>query len=174
MSAMSDASPPEQDIDAILFDDSPPVTCRTLSVSKRAEGLSTCAKPNRRIRAFAPASLPAREAVWDTSSNVAINLTMQRRGLPVAYVVTVGNQAQMGMADIGAALLCDPRVTALGLHIEGVNDLRAYEALADTAKRLGKPVVVMKVGASDQAQQATVSHTASLAGSDAGAKTHHI
>lgn len=109
-------------------------------------------------------------AIVGQSSNVAINLTMQRRGLPVAYVVTVGNQAQMGMADIGAALLSDPRVTALGLHIEGVNDLRAYEALADTAKRLGKPVVAMKVGASDQAQQATVSHTASLAGTDAGAK----
>ncbi|WP_194095051.1 acetate--CoA ligase family protein [Marivivens aquimaris] len=104
------------------------------------------------------------------SSNVAINISMQTRGLPLAYVVTCGNQAQIGMAEIGEALLSDPRVTALGLHIEGVNDLRAYEQLARTATRLGKPVVVMKVGASDQAQLATVSHTASLAGSDAGAR----
>ena len=33
-------------------------------------------------------------AIVAQSSNVAINLTMQRRGLPVSYVVTVGNQAQ--------------------------------------------------------------------------------
>nr|WP_246212830.1 acetate--CoA ligase family protein [Marivivens donghaensis] len=104
------------------------------------------------------------------SSNVAINISMQTRGLPLAYVVTCGNQAQIGMAEIGEALLSDPRVTALGLHIEGVNDLRAYEKLAFTATQLGKPVVVMKVGSSDQAQLATVSHTASLAGSDAGAR----
>ncbi|MEC9196947.1 MAG: acetate--CoA ligase family protein [Pseudomonadota bacterium] len=109
-------------------------------------------------------------AIVGQSSNVAINLTMQVRGLPIAYVVTVGNQAQTGMAQIGEALLADPRVTALGLHIEGISDLRAYEALAATAHRLGKPVVVMKVGASEQARTATVSHTASLAGSDAGAR----
>lgn len=109
-------------------------------------------------------------AIVGQSSNVAINLTMQTRGLPLAYMVTVGNQAQTGMAEIGAALLEDPRVTALGLHIEGVSDLRGYEALAQTASRFGKPVVVLKVGASEQAQVATVSHTASLAGSDAGAR----
>lgn len=109
-------------------------------------------------------------AIVGQSSNVAINLSMQRRGLPVAYVVTAGNQAQTGMAHTGAALLRDPRVTALGLHIEGVTDLAAYESLARTATELGKPVVVLKVGRSDQARQATVSHTASLAGSDAGAR----
>jgi acyl-CoA synthetase (NDP forming) len=109
-------------------------------------------------------------ALVGQSSNVAINLTMQRRGLPLAYVATVGNQAQTGMADIGAALLSDPRVTALGLHIEGVSNLRAFEALARTAARLGKPVVVLKTGASPEAQLGTVSHTASLAGSDAGAR----
>lgn len=109
-------------------------------------------------------------AIVGQSSNVAINLTMQVRGLPIAYAVTVGNQAQTGMAQIGAALLTDPRVTALGLHIEGISDLRAYEALAQVAASLGKPVVVLKVGASEQARTATVSHTASLAGSDAGAR----
>lgn len=109
-------------------------------------------------------------AIVGQSSNVAINLTMQVRGLPIAYAVTVGNQAQTGMAQIGAALLSDPRVTALGLHIEGICDLRAYEGLAQVAADLGKPVVVLKVGASEQARTAAVSHTASLAGSDAGAR----
>lgn len=109
-------------------------------------------------------------AILTQSSNMAINLTMQARGLPLAYVATAGNQAQVGLAEIGQSLLADTRVTALGLHIEGIGDLRAFEALADTARRLGKPIVALKAGRSEQAQKAAVSHTASLAGSDAGAR----
>ncbi|NVK15732.1 MAG: acetate--CoA ligase family protein [Rhodobacteraceae bacterium] len=108
-------------------------------------------------------------ALVTQSSNIAINLTMQKRGLPLAYVVTAGNQAQSGIAAIGEALLEDERVTALGLHIEGFGDLRAFEALAARARELGKPVIALKVGKSAEARAATVSHTASLAGGDAGA-----
>ncbi|MDJ0628283.1 MAG: acetate--CoA ligase family protein [Rhodobacter sp.] len=108
-------------------------------------------------------------AIITQSSNIAINLTMQRRGLPLAYVVTAGNQAQVGLADLGRAVLDDPRVTALGLHIEGIGDLRGFEALAAAAQGLGKPVVALKAGRSEQARAAAVSHTASLAGSGAGA-----
>ena len=108
-------------------------------------------------------------ALVTQSSNIAINLTMQKRGLPLAYVVTAGNQAQSGIAAIGEALLEDDRVTALGLHIEGFGDLRAFEALAARARALGKPIIALKVGKSAEARAATVSHTASLAGGDAGA-----
>ncbi|WP_333846508.1 acetate--CoA ligase family protein [Phaeobacter italicus] len=108
-------------------------------------------------------------ALVTQSSNIAINLTMQKRGLPLAYVVTAGNQAQSGIAAIGEALLEDDRVTALGLHIEGFGDLRAFEALAARARALGKPIIALKVGKSAEAQAATVSHTASLAGGEAGA-----
>jgi len=109
-------------------------------------------------------------AIITQSSNIALNLTMQTRGLPIAYVITAGTQAQTGLSEIGAALLRDPRVTALGLHIEGIDDLRGFEAMAATARDLGKPIVALKVGRSEQARAATISHTASLAGSDAGAQ----
>ncbi|MBY5427597.1 acetate--CoA ligase family protein [Rhizobium leguminosarum] len=106
-------------------------------------------------------------AILTQSSNIAINLTMQTRGVPIAYVVTAGNQAQTSLADVACALIDDPRVTAVGLHVEGFGDLSALERLATMARRSRKPVVVLKVGRSEQAQRAAVSHTASLAGSDA-------
>lgn len=109
-------------------------------------------------------------ALLTQSSNIAINLTMQARGLPLAYVATAGNQAQVGLAEIGTALLEDARVTALGMHVEGVGDLRAFEGLAARARALGKPIVALKAGRSEQAQVAAISHTASLAGSDAGSR----
>ncbi|MEM6384809.1 MAG: acetate--CoA ligase family protein [Pseudomonadota bacterium] len=109
-------------------------------------------------------------AIVTQSSNVAINLTMQRRGLPLAYVMTVGNQAQLSWADVGRALLEDERVTSLGLHIEGIGDLRAFEALANEARTRDKPIVALRIGRSDEARSALLSHTASLAGTEAGAR----
>ncbi|MGR3637195.1 MAG: acetate--CoA ligase family protein [Shimia sp.] len=109
-------------------------------------------------------------AILTQSSNIAINLTNQLRGVPIAYVATCGNMAQLSQAEIASAFLDDPRVTAIGLHIEGFSDLPTWEALAAKAYAKGVPIVALKVGASDEAQVATVSHTASLAGSDAGAE----
>ena len=110
-------------------------------------------------------------AILTQSSNIAINLTMQKRGLPIAYVVTCGNQAQLSEAEIADALLDDPRVTAIGLHIEGFLDLPAWQAFARKAEAKNIPLVALKVGKSQEARSATVSHTASLAGSDAGAQS---
>ncbi|MEM7056393.1 MAG: acetate--CoA ligase family protein [Pseudomonadota bacterium] len=109
-------------------------------------------------------------ALLTQSSNLLINLSMQRRGLPMAYCLTAGNQAQVGLSDMGLAVLEDERVTALGLHIEGVDSIRGFEALAAQARELKKPVIAIKVGRSEQAQQATISHTASLAGGDAASR----
>jgi len=106
-------------------------------------------------------------AVLTQSSNIACNISMQRRGLPLAYILTAGNQAQTGLADLALTALEDPRVTAVGLHVEGFDSLESLERLALRARELRKPVAVLKVGKSEQAQLATVSHTASLAGNDA-------
>ena len=104
-------------------------------------------------------------AIVTQSSNIMINLSMQQRGLPIAYALTAGNQAQTSLEALGRAVLDDPRVTALGLYIEGIGDLKDFENLARHASTLNKSIVALKVGWSEQAQQATISHTASLAGS---------
>ncbi len=109
-------------------------------------------------------------AILTQSSNIAINLTMQARAVPLAYVITCGNQAQTTQAQIAAGLLDDPRVTAIGLHVEGFGDIADWQVLARKARAKSIPLITLKVGRSAQAQAATVSHTASLAGGDAGAQ----
>lgn len=106
-------------------------------------------------------------AIIAQSSNIAINFTMQKRGLPLAYVFTVGNQALVGISELALNLLDDPRVTTLGIYIEGFDSVTAFERLATKARQLNKPVLMYKVGKSEQAQIAALSHTASLAGSHA-------
>jgi acyl-CoA synthetase (NDP forming) len=106
-------------------------------------------------------------AIITQSSNIAINLTMQRRGLPIAFLMTAGNQAQTGLSEMALGLIEDERVSVLGLHIEGFDSVAGFERLADRARELKKPIVAMKAGRSEQARAATISHTASLAGSHA-------
>ena len=104
-------------------------------------------------------------AILCQSSNIAINISMQRRGLPVAYLVTVGNQAQTGLSRLALAMLADARVTVLGLYVEGIDSVPGFEALAHLSRQCAKPVIVLKTGRSEPSRRAALTHTASMAGS---------
>ncbi len=105
-------------------------------------------------------------AVITQSGNMGLNLTMQRRSLPFAYLLTVGNKAGINVHDLVDALLDDPRVSAIGLHLEGLDDVAAFSRSAIKALRRRVPLVVLKAGSSELGAETTVSHTSSLAGSD--------
>jgi acetate---CoA ligase (ADP-forming) len=106
-------------------------------------------------------------ALVSQSSNIVINMGMQARGLPVAYVACLGNAAVVGLAELTGSLLDDPRVTAVGLYIEGIDDAPAFAALAEKARSMGKGVVAIKSGKTELSRTAAASHTASLAGGGA-------
>ncbi len=106
-------------------------------------------------------------ALLSQSSNIVINLTMQTRGLPVAYVACLGNAAQVGLAELAGALLADERVTALGMYVEGIDDAAGFAALAEAARAAGKGIVCIKSGKTELSRTAAASHTASLAGGGA-------
>jgi acyl-CoA synthetase (NDP forming) len=106
-------------------------------------------------------------ALLSQSSNIVINLTMQARGLPVAYVACLGNAAQVGLAELAGALLADDRVTALGMYVEGIDDAPGFADLAEKARAAGKGIVCIKSGKTELSRTAAASHTASLAGGGA-------
>lgn len=106
-------------------------------------------------------------ALVSQSSNIVINLGMQQRGLPVAYVACVGNAAAVGLDELAGALIDDPRVTALGMYVEGIDDAAAFADLAARARAMGKGVVCIKSGKTELSRTAAASHTASLAGGGA-------
>jgi acyl-CoA synthetase (NDP forming) len=105
-------------------------------------------------------------AIVTQSGNIGCNITMQRRALPIAYLVTMGNQAVVGLSAAIETLAQDMRVTAIGLHIEGIGDAAAFARAVAVARAHGKPVVALKTGGSAAGARLTVSHTASLAGAD--------
>lgn len=106
-------------------------------------------------------------AILTQSGNFAYNLSMSDRSLPVAYMASVGNQAQIGVAELIDAMLDEPRVTAIGVHLEGLNDVPAFARAAYKALRKQVPIIVLKTGVSEIGAELALSHTSSLAGSDA-------
>lgn len=105
-------------------------------------------------------------AIVTQSGNIGLNMTMQRRGLPLAYMIAVGNQAAVGLDDCMDLLLDDDRVTAIGLHIEGIGDLENFDRVARRALDMKIPIVALKTGRSEAGAALAMSHTSSLAGSD--------
>jgi acyl-CoA synthetase (NDP forming) len=106
-------------------------------------------------------------AVLTQSGNFAYNLSMSDRSLPVAYMASVGNQAQLGIAELMDVLLDEPRVTAIGLHLEGLKNVPGFARAAHKALEKGIPIIALKTGVSQIGAQLALSHTSSLAGSDA-------
>lgn len=106
-------------------------------------------------------------AVLTQSGNFAYNLSMSDRSLPVAYMASVGNQAQVGIAELMDVLLDEPRVTAIGLHLEGLKNVPGFARAAHKALQKGIPIIALKTGVSQIGAELALSHTSSLAGSDA-------
>jgi len=105
-------------------------------------------------------------AIIAQSGNLALNLTQNDRSVPIAYVITAGNQAVLKLADYIDVLADDDHVSAMALYIEGLDDVPAFSRAVLKARRAGKQVIAFKAGNSDLGARLAMSHTSSLAGND--------
>lgn len=105
-------------------------------------------------------------AIITQSGMFSSDITMSQRSLPMAYMVSAGNQAVMGIENFLDFFSDDPAVRAIGLHIEGLQDVAKFERAALKALNNNIPVVALKSGSSDIGSALTVSHTGSLSGAN--------
>lgn len=88
----------------------------------------------------------------------------QTRGLRFSGLVTIGNAAELGAAELVEYFLEDPATRVIGLYLEGTGEgRRLFEVLRQARAR--KPVVLLRGGRSGQGRRAAASHTGALAGS---------
>ncbi len=85
----------------------------------------------------------------------------------VSTLASLGNEAMITTADVIDYLVADEQTKVICLFLEGIGDLAAFSAAAERADRAGKPIVALKVGASQAGQQAALAHTGAVAGDDA-------
>ncbi|MDZ4215335.1 MAG: acetate--CoA ligase family protein [Rhodocyclaceae bacterium] len=88
-------------------------------------------------------------------------------GTSFTHMLTCGNASDIDVADQVAYLAQDPLCKAVACLFEGMADPKRFLAAAELCHRAGKPLVVHKLGTSERGAQAAVSHTGSVAGSQA-------
>lgn len=88
------------------------------------------------------------------------------RGIGFSKLVASGNEADLEVADFIDYLLDDPATAVIALYLEGLRNPERFRAMAEKARRIGKPIVAFKVGRSESGVRSAVSHTGALAGAD--------
>ena len=91
----------------------------------------------------------------------------RERGLGVRGWMTTGNEVDVDVADCLDFVAEDEHTKVICAYMEGCRQPEKLIGALDKARRRGKPVIIMKVGASDVGAHAANTHTASLAGADA-------
>ena len=105
-------------------------------------------------------------AIITQSGMLSSDITMNQRSVPLAYMVSAGNQSVLRLEDY-IDVMCElDEVRAIGLHIEGLKDIESFSRVALKALQLNKPIVVLKTGTSKIGGQLTISHTGSLSGTN--------
>jgi len=89
----------------------------------------------------------------------------QDRGYGLSKIVSFGNQADLTLSDYVAYLAQDDDTEVIGIYIEGFKDGRRFFDLAREVVK-SKPILIVKGGSTEYGARATLSHTASIAGSD--------
>src|SRR5262249_11306778 len=89
------------------------------------------------------------------------------RGLGFSKLVSVGNESDLGVAEIVDLLAVDPATKVILLFLETVRDAGGLAAAARRAHAAGKPLAVYKLGRSRLGAALAQSHTGALAGEDA-------
>src|SRR5450755_1083648 len=96
---------------------------------------------------------------------MAIRQALEDRGVGVGYMVTTGNEAGLETPDLMAYFAADPSIRVIVVYLEGVRNTQVFRRACKAARAAGKPVIALKLGASEGGRAAAMAHTGALAGS---------
>lgn len=111
---------------------------------------------------------PGRVAVITQSGATAASLIMRLKeeGIGTRLYASAGNEIDLGLADYLSVALQDPEVSMVVSFVEAIRRPDDFVKVAGLAAELGKPIVLIKVGRTEQAARRAAAHTGALAGAD--------
>jgi acetate---CoA ligase (ADP-forming) len=124
--------------------------------------------PTVDVKPDAPPLVATRRRIGIVAQSGGIGFAIYHRakalGIALSYVVSAGNESDLGAGEFLEYLVQDSSTDVILLFIEGIRDVDKFIAAARRAAEIGKPVIVTKVGRSGAGERAAASHTASMAG----------
>jgi len=97
---------------------------------------------------------------------MAVQGLAQQAGFGFRLMISSGNEAVLGVTDYLEALIDDDKTDVIAVYLEGVRDGVAFAAALARARRIGKPIVMLKAGLTAEAGRAAAAHTGALVGDD--------
>lgn len=107
---------------------------------------------------------PVSAVLQSASLGTTLLVRCASAGVGFRYVVTSGNEADIGASELIESYIDDPETRVILAYLEGVTDGRTFMRAARRALAARKPLVVLKAGNTDQGRRAAASHTANLTG----------
>ncbi len=104
-------------------------------------------------------------ALVSQSGTIVVAMVRSLRGIGFSHMISSGNEAALSGADYLHYLVEDPGTRILAAFIEGIKEPAKLLAVADRAFAVGKPLIVVKSGRSEEGSAASAAHTGMLAGS---------
>lgn len=89
-----------------------------------------------------------------------------QQGIGFSHLVSTGNEVDVDIAAVVDYLVDDPDTRAIALFVEAVRHPQLLAAAAERAHAAKKPIVVMKIGASEITAKSAQAHTGALVGDD--------
>jgi acetate---CoA ligase (ADP-forming) len=117
-----------------------------------------------------PIPPPRRQSIGMVSQSGALGMALAQavvRGMSFSHVLTSGNSCDVDMADYISYLVDDPSCAAIACVFEGMAEPERMLVAAERAWQRDKPLIVFKMATGEQGAAAAMSHTGSLAGSQA-------
>jgi acetate---CoA ligase (ADP-forming) len=117
-------------------------------------------------RGLAARPRPGNVAVVAQSGGLGFGIMNQglARGIDFSYVISTGNETDLGVLEYVEYLITDEHTNVIALFLEGVERPLQLRDLGLRAAAAGKVIVAAKVGRSPEAQRAAVSHTGHVTG----------
>src|SRR5947209_10411164 len=98
---------------------------------------------------------------------VIMRMACLAKGLGVSFYISTGNEADLTVEDFLGALIDDDDTQVAALFIEQIRQPQKFLELAERARAVGKPIVLMHAGRSQRARVSASSHTGALTGDHA-------
>lgn len=91
---------------------------------------------------------------------------LRQRGIGVRYSIATGNDADVTVCEMAAAVARDSELKVMLLYLEGIPDPWHLAEAAAIARAQGIYMIALKAGRTPEGQQAASSHTGALANED--------
>src|SRR6202049_3822068 len=133
-----------------------------------AQRVAATFSPTVDVKPGAPRLVATKRRIGIVAQSGGIGFAILYRGkalgIAISYVVSAGNESDLGAGEFLDYMVQDCSTDVILLFIEGIRDVEKFLAAARRAAEIGKPVIVTKVGRSGAGERAAASHTASMAG----------